>query len=248
MEENNPDIAIEEVRKYLQGKMTAEEVSQFENRIANDPSFAEEVQLNRELLESMNHHFRSKLKERLSHEDNKAIPLNDKPRKPNFRRVWVMAASVALIAVASYFLFSDDPDHEQLYNQYHITYYNVVQGSTRSGESDAAVQAFQYYDQGNFKEAADGFAALVLEEEKNFDWLFYQGLSNLEIQESEAAIDAFEKVLEASTNEWIEPAQWYLGLAYLQADNTKEAKLTFGRIVSGGKSYSDRAAELLGKL
>lgn len=248
MEENSPDIAIEEVRKYLQGSMTPEEVIQFEDRMDKDPAFAEEVQLNRELLESMSHHFKGKLKERLKHEDKKVVFLGDKRGKPIWKRVLVMAASVALIAFASYFLFYGGPNNQELFDQYHTTYYNVVEGSTRSGDVPKATEAFKQYDQGDFKTAAESFGSLISQDPSNLDWIFYLGLANLEIQESDEGIDAFEKILEASTNEWLEPARWYLGLAYLQAGKIKNAKETFQQIASDGNSYSERAEKLLGKL
>jgi len=248
MDQKWPEIPIEEVRRYLQGKMSKEEGVQFEQRMDNDPLFAEEVQLNRELLESMNYHFNSKLKQRLKGEDTKTVAFTERSTKRNTNRIWMMAASLALIAVAGYLLFFSGPDSQQLFDQYHTTYYNVLEGSTRSGETANATEAFRQYDQEDFQAAAQSFTTLISEDSKNMDWLFYQGLSNLEIQESQAAIGAFEKVLEASTEDWVEPAQWYLGLAHLQAGNTKEAKETFSQIVSGGASYSDRAKELMGEL
>lgn len=246
MDQNRPEVAIEEVKNYLEGKMTAQETADFEDRMARDPAFAQEVQLNRELLESMNLHFKSKVKRQLQKEDNKVVGLQRKKWISN--RVLAMAASLALIAVATYFLIFKGVDPAQLFDQYHTTYYNVVDGSVRSGTPESAQMAFRRYDQGDFQGAAQSFETLTDEHPDNLDYYLYQGLSYLEIGETERAVAALKKVLADQASSWAEPAEWYLGLTYLRSGNKKQAKQTFSQIVAEGNSYSERAEEILKKL
>jgi len=247
MDHNKPDIDIEEVRRYLNGNMTGDEQAQFKSRLENDPAFAEEVNLNRVLLESIDLHFKSKLKERLQKGDE-VFRITPPTKKRTLKQVLAMAASLSLIAVASYFLFYKNADPQQLYDQYHTTYYNVVDGNVRSGETEAVSRAFELYDQGDFQAAAHSFERIIKQDKDNMDYIFYQGLSLLEMGNADTAIASFMKVVSATDDSWTEPAKWYLGLAYLRAGRSKKAGQVFEEIVGEGGSYSERAKEILKKL
>jgi len=49
----NSEINIEEIRNYLEGKLTSEELAAFDSRIQSDPNLASEVDMQREIRKTV---------------------------------------------------------------------------------------------------------------------------------------------------------------------------------------------------
>lgn len=244
------NIDIDEVRDYLQDRLSPARKREIDEQIANDPAYAQEFDQQKELVESMTIFYRDRLKKRLQEEERsgrspKSVPI----KSSSSRRWWAMAASLVLIAVSGYFLFFSGPSSGDLFDDYYRPYYNVLSGGERAPGSEGS-DAMALYDQGRYKEAISVFQQEINDTDspESTALTFYLGLSYLASNQSSMAIEQLEKVISGQFMVLHEPAKWYLGLAYLQSDDPENAKKIFRQIESGAGAYQDKASEILEQL
>ncbi len=235
---------MDQTSKYLQGKMQAEEKEAFEQLLNTDALFREEFEFNRDLLESMRIHYRSRLKGRLQDLEQAAVPTAFRQRRVYY---WVsgMAAAVLLVIVTSYWFFFLRTNPQLVFDQYYTPYYNVLEGTERSMSGNQGELAMRLYDQKRYEDAIPVFEQAIARQPNAPFLLFYKGLSHLSIKQADSAIVNLEKVRSRADFRLIEPAQWYLGLAYLQKGEIETAESVFEEIANSQGSYSDRASDIL---
>ena len=240
----NNQIDIELVKNYVNGTLSEEQRQQIEAHIAGDPGYAHEFNQLKEIVESITLFHRGELKKKLQREDEQKTA--SLPARSN-RRWWAMAASIVLIAVSGYLLFFIDPSPQEVYEDFYRPYYNVLSSGERSPDQ-TELDAVGLYEQGQYEKALEVFERQLTAEPDNWGLVFYQGLNFLALERSEEAINNLEKVTNSSQIVLAEPAQWYLGLAYLQAGNLDQAKSVFSAIQNGTGTYQQKASEILQEL
>lgn len=232
-----------QIDRYVNGEMSAEEVNVFEQRMRENGALAEEVLMHRDVLVGMNHYFNLELKKTLQEEEAR---LKKKP--VNFYKWMGIAASIILlIAVAYFVLFTGQTDPQQLYAQYYNPYPNIVVPAQRSGNSTVN-PGLGLYEAGNYTEALQVFNQKIAEGEGETYVLFYAGIAALNTHEETDAIAYLEEVVNRQDTTFANPAQWYLGLTYLKSGQTQEAAQIFEEIKASGNDYSQRASDILENL
>ncbi len=241
------NIDIDEVRDYLQDKLSSQRKQEIDKMIASDPEYAREFTEQKELVESMTMFYRGKLKQRLKEEDQAKRPAQGKSASIDKRRWWAMVASLALIAVSGYLLFFSDPSSQELFDEHYKPYYNVLSSGERSGEI-TEMDAMSLYERGRYQEAIIAFHEEIKDPSSQTALVFYLGLSYLATDQPLKAIEKIEKVISGPATVLQEPAQWYLGLAYLKAEDIENAKRLFNEIQNSGGAYQDQSSEILDQL
>ncbi len=232
-----------QVDRYVNGSMSAEEVDVFEQRMRENVALAEEVHLHRDVLAGMNHYFNLDLKKKLQEEEER---LKKKPI--NFYK-WVgIAASIILVAVVAYFLlFTGQTNPQQLYAQYYQPYPNIVNPTQRSDNSTEN-QGLRAYEAGKYDEALQVFNRQMAEGEEEAYQLFYAGIASLHTGNEDDAVSYFQEVIDWQDPTFTNPAQWYLALTHLKTGETQAAVRIFEEIKASGNDYSRRAADILSDL
>lgn len=236
---------IDQTRRYLQGKMSAEETASFEKNLKTDPQFREEFDFNKDLLESMRIHYKAVLKDKLQHLEEATDQPQKKTGQRHFFRITGIAAAIALLVAVGYGLFFTSSDPQAVFDQYYTPYYNVLEGTERSAGNASGDLAMRLYEQQRYEEALPVFGEAVSQNPNNTSLLFYKALSHLSVGQADAAVMDLNQVVNKPDEQLEEPVRWYLGLAYLQKGDTEKAAAVFKEIEASGDSYSERAKEIL---
>lgn len=105
--------------------------------------------------------------------------------------------------------------------------------------------AMSLYEDKNYPAALNRLESLVATATEKAPIHFYIGQIMLLTNKPAIAILNFQKVLEEHNSKLSEPAEWYLGLAYLKNSNIPQAKAIFKQIVSRDAKYKERSAAVL---
>ena len=244
MEKKHCDI--DETKRYLQGKMTAEESAHFEDNLVNDPQFRQDFEFNKDLLESIRTHFGNELKNKLKEVDENHSARQSRSRF--FIPVIGIAATVSILVFFFIKIVINTTDYQVLFDQYYSPYYNILGESERSVNKEDGNLAMRLYDQKRYEEAIRVFDNLIEQDPDNSAFRFYKALSHLELDQTASAIESLKMVVNKSDKRFEEPARWYLGLAYVNAEEIEKAKETFRDIIANESSYSERAVEILNRI
>ena len=152
--------------------------------------------------------------------------LGDKNQKKKFN--WRVAASIAvLVGLGSYFLlFNSSTSNEDLYDTYFYPYENIVAPIVRDqGKLSKKAAVFSQYEQGNYKNAIDGFNQLSTKDSIDIVTInFYKANAYLQLNEFEKAQNLFYQIVEIDDKEWKQESIWYLALISLKLDDVVAAK------------------------
>lgn len=240
---------IERIDRYLKGMLEEKELQEFETQMGADPDLITEVALQKDIMIGAEAYFDAELKGKLQQIDREPNEV-DAGGKQIFFKPWktaAIAASILLLFTVGYFVFFNQPNMEQLYLSSYEAYPNIVspiQRSNNSIESDA----LSHYERGDYSTATKLFDE-ELEQNPNEDYLlFYCGLSNLEVGETDQAIALLKKITPAADSRFYAPAQWYLALAYLKAQDIAALRKQLEEVISEKGDYQPRAQKLLDEL
>lgn len=164
------------------------------------------------------------------------------------RKYWYAAASVVIILLVAGGMFLLNPGsytNERLFKMY---YKSSEVSVSRSGNVNM-VEALISFSKKDYASADLLFDKILVAEPANYAVMYYSGISNIELDNFDEAIEKFTGVIENGQNLYVENAQWYLGLAYLIDNQKGKALDQFGIIASKSDHYyNSQAISILEKL
>ena len=228
---NITEKEFENIERYLSDSMSAEELKTFELELKNSASLMQHVneqKLMHEAIETQT------LKEQLNlfHEDisnNKTLKTDrSKVIAFNFRKLAV--AATVIIAVGSFWFFNGS-SNDNLYAK-HFTPDPGLPTTMGETSNFAFYDAMVNYKQGDYKTAISKWNAMLQNKPKNDTLNYFLGVAHLANNNETSAIQFLNNVTQNSTSNFNNDAYYYLGLAYLKADNIELAKknLTFSTV------------------
>jgi tetratricopeptide (TPR) repeat protein len=240
------------LEKYKQGELTDELMEQTEADLLRQMFRRQE-----------DNRVREDLKRLATLADNEVIDETERTQNTRMTVVhrsnpswtWMAAAaSVALLAVASWWLFlkpqpTTTSNTMAMVETYLKTDAAPVWSTTMDNTTveQQEAKAKDAYQNGTYAEAVALFEGLPPTKKEHF---FYLGISALKQQKPDAK-KAVDNLLKARTlaNGWQEDAtNWYLALAYLQLGQNEEARKELNNIVKIGRDNVNRSEELLKKM
>ena len=245
---------IELIDRYVKGELSGNVLQDFKQRLANDTAFAEQVNWHETLVGGIKKQSHKELKGYLQSLDTQtASPTKvaEQEKKVVSLTFWkyAAAAAVALLVIAVFWLDLLRPSHEVLFAQYYQPYPNVEATIERNDEAaNAYQQAFQWYEDGQYAEAAIAFDQLLERDEQAVALNFYAGLTALELNRSDKAIEYFEKAISTSDHKYYQQALWYASLAALKNEDTESAKKYLQQLSGEKGFYGNKATQLLEEL
>lgn len=221
---------------YFEGKLNADQKARFEDFMQNDEAFKAQVTLEEQVKTAIISTKKDDLRHRLQQ--------LEQPKKTSKYYIIAIAASL-IIALGIFSLLkpTQTVSSQDLYAQYFEPYSNIIAPASRGDEpEDEKSKAFRYYDAKDYKTALNRFEALYTTTQGSY-YLFYQGICELELGNTQNAIALF-KDHNNYTDRVSTQTHWYLALAYLKANNTKDAKVLL-QTINTKKTYKHKAAEAI---
>ncbi len=236
---------------YVMGKLSSQELSNFEQQLQNDPDLKQSLEDYKLLVAGIKysgrHQLLNKLKaieEEFSEKSNKTKTVRLIPR-----RFYYIAASLAIILVSLILIFRlPEPSSRQLAQAYFNPYPTTIGSSTRSinqNHSDLD-EAMNNFEAGNFDKSIEILKTLPID--KN-EYIIQFYLANA--YQAKSSFDEAEKIyieLQQRGGELQDQVNWYLSLCYLEQNKTSLAKQTLQQLAEGKSSYKSKASELLSKI
>jgi tetratricopeptide (TPR) repeat protein len=246
MKSTEHDITLME--RYFDSELTTEEMTRFSARLQDDEIFRSLVEREKIIIGAIrnqglldNLHYLKSVEEKI--QGNHA--------HPSFTsvRTWYYyaAAAVVVLLLAVKVLLPGQQTSEELFAENFTPYLNVFEPMTRGADiATKRTEAFQAYEQKNYKEAAILFKEL-LAAEKRSEVLFLLGNTNLMLGQVTEAKENFVTLIR-DFDDMDLPAKWYLSLCYLKSDDRENARKMLREVGQTENSYASRAKELLEKV
>lgn len=168
------------------------------------------------------------------------------------RKLFIRYSAIAAAALLAAFLLiktlSPVSDPEKLFSNYYQPY-NAVSSVTRNviniTDTDLS-SGIEAYKTGNYAKAASIFAGIA-ESDPSSSATFFLGLSQIELNNFEQAVNLLDKV-SVSGGEYGKEAKWYMGLTYLKMKNTGKAEECFKILSLSDGFYRERSDDILRRL
>jgi TolA-binding protein len=232
---------LETVERYHKKIMTQDERLSFEARLQTDNEFKILVDDIQTLLFGIE---KQALKEKL-HEFHNDLPIQLKTTKKeskvsHFHFMKIAATVVIFIAVGSFWFLSGS-SNERLFDNY-FTPDPGLPTTMSSSDNFNFYDAMVNYKQGEYDKAIAKWEVLQKNQPENDTINYFLGVAQLANQHEAQAINYLDAVTKNSESHFRNDAYYYLGLAYLKADNIELAKknLNFSTV--------DNSKELLSEL
>lgn len=238
------------IERYISSEMGVDEKVWFEKELDGNLDLKKELVL-RQKAESIIKSsdimdLRAKLKSiEKSRESVKTVPKTVRPRLAKY------AATVGgVLIISSVLLISNrDLNKEALYNKYYSPYESV--SATRSltpVASSLYSEAINYYNNEDYKKAAESLEALLSNDQGNMEYRFQLANSYMGMESYPEAGNSYLKVIADDNNLFIEDAQWYLGLCYVMTDDNEKAIKQMNLIAASESRYKKEAKKILRKI
>jgi predicted Zn-dependent protease len=229
---------LEHMEAYLDGNLSTDERSDFENRLLEEPDFAAAFDSFLYSYHAILRHSRKELKTRLQ---SLETPARQRTRDWKYVGLAIAASITLIIMMVTYF---NDATPQELYAEYYTPYPNVVAPIERAQpETDTYKRSFQLYEEKRYSEALGEFKSLLNDQPDSPALNFYAGLSTLSLNDVPAAMDYLKKVA-SSKNDFTAHAVWYSALAYLLSGQKEKAIVQLEKI-SHDSFYNEKADHLL---
>ncbi len=241
----NDDILL---IQYLSSELSDNEVSDLETRLLSDLDLQVRLNQYQQIIAFIKLQGRTDFKEQLDQYDRKNF--KEKNSGNSNWKLWSIAASL-LILVAAYFFFQPKqiPDRDY-FAAYYEVYPNMVNPTFRSETTiitdkdfKEMLSAIKLYENKDYDSAITVFNKLPTQLKQTDTVLFYQGLSHFYLKDFSEVTKLLGQ-LKGKESPFLEPANWYLAISYLEL---RDRKLAIENLeaVSNSKKFGKRANEIL---
>lgn len=229
------------IELYIDGELEGEELSDFQLKLENDDALRKQVELRREINESIVDDDVYYLRKRMS------ILI---PRVVTRKRVYYKYSAIAaacIIAVLSTLYFQPFIQPEVVCNSFYSPYQTDL--NTRSDDKvflgvNFAVKLYAE------KEYEASYELLKNYSRDNFNnpvAKYYLALNAMELNRLEEAELYFVDLIESAEYGYVVHAKWYLSLIYLKQDDLVQARALLNELKDESGFYEERAKALLKK-
>ncbi|MEA3494956.1 MAG: hypothetical protein U9R42_02860 [Bacteroidota bacterium] len=246
---------IELIERYMDGNLSEEEKLIVESKIANNPAFADEVELRKEINEAILEADVDDFKEKLEivfqdqQEQNKVLE-HFKSILYGKKKMLVASMLLLVIAISGIFLITNKNDMQYVIDNYYQPYEAKV--LVRSDDTNPITimlnTAMQKYEEQEYYEAVGLFEEVLKMDNKNIQGHLFSGISNFEIEEYLKANESFNYIINDNNNLYIDQAKWYLGFCYLEMEDKEKALDLFQNISESDSYYKETAKKIVSKL
>lgn len=247
---------IEEIDQYLNDELNGLELASFETELSNNPDLAAELELFKEIdkavAETEVMDLRAKLNNisrEITSEEKQKRSFTARFNSSRLAIATVAASLILIISIAGLIRKNHSASEGELYSQYYQPY--QVTGIFRSGDAlidSKLTQALHQFNDEKYQSALEAFGEVLKIDKNNPVGNFYSGLAYQETGQIQKALESYQSVIKDRDNLFIEQAQWYIGLCYLQTENRKKAYKQFSKIANSESYYQEKASAIIRKI
>lgn len=235
------------IERYLDNKMQASEKRWFEKEMEGNLWLRKELELRRKTNEIASNIDAIDLRSRLQiaeQEHRKSSLINKAAKKipVNYAAIFL-----GLIIISTMVILSGNSFDLKDYTGDAVDNYNALT-IHRSGDNitpEPLSLGMELYRNGKYSEAIEQFQYLIAEEQSVIQSNFLNGMANMQIEEYTDAIESFDIVIGHNDNMFIEDASYYMGLCYMNIEDTDRAKVIMEGIISTESRYKKDAKKIL---
>ena len=191
MMENN----LEYIDAYFQRMLQPEDIRRFEQKIAEDPAFADEVALFLSAKQALREEAAREKKERFRQLLAKQPPIISIDR--NVRKIWIYrmttaaAVMICLLAVW-YFLFANSASPHQMAQKYIDEKFKTLPVKM-STEKDSIQEGLRLYNEGQFDASLKQFESILQRDTANYSVKNFLGIIYLRLDNYDKALQYFKQ-------------------------------------------------------
>jgi tetratricopeptide (TPR) repeat protein len=236
------------IERYNAGEMSESEKQWFLKELEGNEKLRNEVNLRKRTDEILKNQNVMSLRNKLSEIENRRKEVR-KPVNDSKKTVFIRYAAVfaGLILIGSIAMFSGkNLNSEKIMKHYYKVYEPPTsQRSARSVSNADFTLALEFYNTHDYEKAAVLFNKVLGNNPNDMQTVLLKGVSNFEEKKYPEAKQSFVKVIDDKDNLYIDQAQWYLALCYLNTYETEKAKQLFKIIVNGDGIYKSDAKKII---
>ena len=246
----------EEIDQYLDGELAGNSLAAFEDELFNSPALAAEIGLYTEIDSAVKESDVMELREKLgaigrqvAKQERQKRSFAAKAGSPRVVIATIAASLILILGIAGLVSKNHAPAGGDLYSQYYSPY--QAAGIFRSGDAlvdSKLTKALAKFNEKDYNTAIGLFAEVLEVDKNNPVGNFYSGMAYQETGKTALALGAYQNVVSDRDNLFVEQAQWYIGLCYLQTDNRKKAYQQFKKIATSEGFYQQKASAILRKI
>ena len=236
------------IERYNAGEMSESEKQWFLKELEGNEKLRNEVNLRTRTDEILKNQNVMSLRNKLSEIENRRKEVKN-PVKDSKKTVFIRYAAVfaGLILIGSIAMFSGkNLNSEKIMKHYYKIYEPPTsQRSAESGTNADFSLALEFYNTHDYEKAAVLFNKVLENKPNDMQTVLLKGVSNFEEKKYPEAKQSFVKVIDDKDNLYVDQAQWYLALCYLNTDETEKAKQLFKIIGKENGIYKTDARKII---
>ncbi|MCH7409792.1 tetratricopeptide repeat protein [Belliella sp. DSM 111904] len=241
MEEIKSEKLIE---KFFDGTISSEEEQELKNLLKEDATVREALQFQVALKKTMQEEDDMAWRKKFTEYEKEFTSVKEK-EFPLIRYAAIVGLLVGLVISIMWVIYRDNSTMK-LYQAFYTPAENISYPLTRGDQDDLINLAFSTYEEGDY-EGAIPYLKQLQEETGSADISLYIGSAHLALNQTADAIAQLNQKPNVSY-EFKYRFQWYLALAYLQADNVSDARKLLEDLIENGDYKVNAAESLLSKL
>ena len=236
------------IERYNAGEMSETEKQWFLKEIEGNENLRNEVNLRKHTDEILKNQNVMSLRNKLSEIEKKRKEVS-KPVKNSRKPVYIRYAAViaGLVLIGSIILFPGKKlSNEEIVKNYYKAYEPPTSQRSAQSATDADFTlALEFYNIHDYDKAAVLFNKVLENKPNDMQTVLLKGVANFEERRYPEAKQSFGKVIDDKDNLYIDHAQWYLALCYLNTSETEKAKQLFKIIGTENGIYRNDANKII---
>ena len=235
------------IERYNAGEMSDTEKEWFLKELEGNIELRNEVDLRKRTDEVLRKQDVLSLRNKLSQIEQNRKEVTKQVSSPGRSFIRYAAVLAALVVIGSITLLTrKNMSNDEILNRYYKVYEPpTTQRSAQSAPDADFTLALELYNTHDYGKAAILFNKVLENKPNDMQVILLQGVSNFEEKNYPEAKQSFNKVIENRDNLYIDQAQWYLALCYLQTNETEKAKQLFTLIGQESGIYQNDARKIV---
>lgn len=258
------DLDYDKIDRYIEGKMSTEELQDFEQKLKVDETLADAVTLQSDLLKGIELFGDQQLRENIQQAERNITNSESLREQPKPRRIvlfsirnMAIAASFLVLIVAGFFLFRTTDQPGRLYANYFQmdlpALDNEIEDLSLLGmgiadreRRDQLKSGLELVQAEQYDEAVKSLREHLQAYPQDEVATYFLGLSLMQIKSFEEAIRVLAPIESNEVSEYNEDARWFQSLSWLQIKGGKDSAIPLLEQIAGEPGpHSSQAALLL---